>query len=60
LNRRDPRDGSAAAGAGSRLDPPRVDEHADEALASPSRGEIDELTGRGLAIRALGHAYPHG
>jgi len=62
LNWRTPRDRPAAAGAGRRFDPPRVDEHVDEALASPSlgRGEIDELTGRGVAVRALGHAFPHG
>jgi crotonobetainyl-CoA:carnitine CoA-transferase CaiB-like acyl-CoA transferase len=44
-----------------RLDPPRIGEHTDEVLASAglSRGEIDELMARGVAIRALDHAFPH-
>ena len=40
-----------------RLDPPRIGEHTDEVLASAglSPREIDELIGRGVAIRALDH-----
>ena len=43
-----------------RLDPPQVGEHTVEVLASAgvTQGEIDELIARGVAIRALDHAFP--
>jgi crotonobetainyl-CoA:carnitine CoA-transferase CaiB-like acyl-CoA transferase len=43
-----------------RLDPPQVGEHTVEVLASAglARGEIDELVARGVAVRAMDHAFP--